>query len=73
MSDRLASLEAFVRIVDGGSFTAAAEQLGLSRAAVSKHLMGLEDRLGVRLLNRTTRRCSLTEAGQSFYERAGSS
>jgi DNA-binding transcriptional LysR family regulator len=69
MSDRLLTLTVFTRIVETGSFTAAAEQLGLSRAAVSKHLMSLEDRLGVRLLNRTTRRCSLTEAGQAFYER----
>ena len=69
MSDRLTTLTVFTRIVETGSFTAAAEQMGLSRAAVSKHLMALEDRLGVRLLNRTTSRCSLTEAGQAFYER----
>ncbi len=69
MSDRLQRLMVFTRIVDCGSFTAAADQLSMSRAAVSKHLMALEDRLGVRLLNRTTRRCSLTEAGQAFYER----
>jgi DNA-binding transcriptional LysR family regulator len=69
MTDRLMELEMFVRIVEAGSFTAAAEQMGLSRAAVSKHLAALEDRLEVRLLNRTTRRCSLTEAGQAFYER----
>lgn len=70
MSDRLVTLMVFARIVECSSFTAAAEQLAMSRAAVSKHLMALEDRLGVRLLNRTTRRCSLTEAGQTFYERA---
>jgi DNA-binding transcriptional LysR family regulator len=69
MTDRLMALEMFVRIVENGSFTAAADQLGLSRAAVSKHMAALEDRLDVRLLNRTTRRCSLTEAGQAFYER----
>ena len=69
MSDRLTALEVFTRIVDTGSFTTAAAQLGLSRAAVSKHMMALEDRLGVRLLNRTTRRSSLTEAGTAFYER----
>ncbi|MFO1067498.1 MAG: LysR family transcriptional regulator [Geminicoccaceae bacterium] len=69
MSDRLTAVEVFVRIVETGSFTAAAEQLGLSRAAVSKQMLALEDRLGVRLLNRTTRRNSLTEAGQAFYER----
>lgn len=69
MRDRLGEIEAFMAIVEGGSFTAAAEQLGLSRAAVSKQLMGLEDRLGVRLLNRTTRRCSMTEVGTAYYER----
>lgn len=69
MTDRLLALSVFTRIVESGSFTAAADQLGMSRAAVSKHLMALEDRLGARLLNRTTRRCSLTEAGQAFYER----
>jgi DNA-binding transcriptional LysR family regulator len=69
MTDRLTALEVFARIVEGGSFTEAAAQLGLSRAAVSKHVTALEDRLGARLLNRTTRRCSPTEAGAAFYER----
>jgi DNA-binding transcriptional LysR family regulator len=69
MRDRLAQIEAFTAIVDGGSFTAAAERLGLSRAAVSKQLMALEDRLAARLLNRTTRRSSLTEVGAAYYER----
>jgi DNA-binding transcriptional LysR family regulator len=70
MADRLTAIEVFVRIVEEGSLTAAGERLGLSRAAVSKQLVALEDRLGVRLLNRTTRRSSLTEAGSVFYERA---
>ena len=61
----------FVAVVDRGSFTAAAQHLRLSRSAVSKLVSRLEDRLGARLLHRTTRRLSLTEAGQSFYSRAG--
>lgn len=67
--DKLTGMGVFTRVVDSGSFVSAAEQLGLSRAMASKHVMALEDHLGVRLLNRTTRRLSLTEAGQSFYAR----
>ncbi len=59
----------FTEVVDRGGFTAAAERLGLSRAAASKQVMQLEDRLGTRLLNRTTRRVSLTETGRIYYER----
>ncbi|MGH8173613.1 MAG: helix-turn-helix domain-containing protein, partial [Rhodanobacteraceae bacterium] len=53
-------MQLFTRVVDTGSFTAAAEQLGISRALASKLIQNLEDSLGVRLLNRTTRRLSLT-------------
>jgi len=60
----------FVRIVEAGSITEAAEQLGLAKSGVSRRLAELETRLGVRLLNRTTRRSSLTEAGRSYYEGA---
>lgn len=60
----------FVQVVDTGSFTAAAEQLELSRSAVSKYVTRLENQLGARLLNRTTRRLSLTEVGQRYYERS---
>ena len=67
--DRLTSMSVFVTVVDQGSFTAAAEQLQLSRASVSKHIAALENYLGGRLLNRTTRHISLTEAGQAYYER----
>jgi DNA-binding transcriptional LysR family regulator len=67
--DTLLSLKVFLRIAEEGSLTAAGEKLGLSRALVSKHLKYLESSLGTRLLNRTTRRLSLTEAGRSFYER----
>ena len=54
--DRLTGMAVFARVVDAGSFTAAAAQLGMSKSAVSKAIAALEDRLGARLLNRTTRR-----------------
>jgi DNA-binding transcriptional LysR family regulator len=60
----------FVRTVQEGSFSAAARTLDLSPSAVSKQISRLEDRLGVRLLNRTTRHISLTDEGRAFYERA---
>jgi DNA-binding transcriptional LysR family regulator len=68
--DRLASIAAFVRVVENGGFTAAARHLNLSPTMVSNHVQVLEDRLGVRLLNRTTRRVSLTEIGREYYERS---
>jgi len=67
--DRLASMEVFVRAVDLGSFAAAAEALDLSAPMVGKHVRFLEERLGVRLLNRTTRRQSLTDFGRAYYDR----
>ncbi|TFV73158.1 LysR family transcriptional regulator [Bradyrhizobium frederickii] len=67
--DRLTSMAVFVRAVDLGSFAAAADALEMSSPMVGKHVRFLEERLGVRLLNRTTRRQSLTEAGQAYYER----
>jgi DNA-binding transcriptional LysR family regulator len=67
--DRMASLTAYVRVVESGGFTAAARRLNLSPAMVSNHVQALEDSLGVRLLNRTTRRVSLTEIGRDYYER----
>ena len=54
--DRLSEMEAFVQVVDCGSFTEAARKLGVSKSAVSKSVSSLETRLGVRLLTRTTRR-----------------
>lgn len=68
--DRFTRLSAFVRVVESGSFSAAAAKLGVSRAAASKYVQQLEEHLGVRLLNRTTRRLSLTEEGAAFHERA---
>lgn len=70
--DRLSEMEAFVSVVEQGGFTDAARKLGLSKSAVSKHVSGLEARLGVRLLNRTTRRVSPTELGLTYYDRATS-
>ena len=68
--DALTDIGVFVEVVETGSFTATAEKLGLSRSAVSKYVSRLEERLGAQLLNRTTRRLSLTEAGSLFYERS---
>ena len=67
--DRLLTMEAFVRVVDAGSFSAAARQWGRSKAVVSKYVNALEDHLGVQLLRRTTRSLSLTEAGRAYRER----
>lgn len=67
--DRLTSMEIFARVVETTSFTAAAEQLGLSRAAASKRIQQLEADLGARLLNRSTRQVAPTEVGRAFYER----
>jgi hypothetical protein len=68
--DRMAAMEAFVRVVDAGSFSGAAKQLRLGQIAVSKTIAQLEERLGVRLLLRSTHGLTLTEAGRNFYERA---
>jgi DNA-binding transcriptional LysR family regulator len=70
MMDRITGLSVFAKVVEGSSFAAAARHFGLSPAMVSKHILALEERLGARLLNRTTRRVSPTEIGRVFYERA---
>ncbi len=62
-------MEIFARVVSAGSLSAAGREIGLSPAVVSKRLRKLEDRLGTRLLQRTTRQISLTEAGQGYFER----
>src|SRR6476469_7153294 len=68
--DKLAALHAFVRVVDAGSFVRAADQLGVSTTSVSRLVGELETALGTRLLQRTTRRSSLTAAGADYYQRA---
>ena len=67
--DTLMSIKVFRTIVELGSFVAAAERLDLSTAMVSRHVMHLEQRIGVRLLNRNSRTSSLTEAGAVYFER----
>src|SRR6266700_3403559 len=67
--DRLTSLTAFVRVVDSGGFSAAGRRLSMSTTMVSNHVQALEDRLGARLLHRTTRKVSLTEVGKAYYDR----
>lgn len=67
--DRLDSLQAFVNVVDSGSFAGAARRMGVSRSAVSKLVARLEGSVGVQLLNRTTRHVAPTEAGAAYYER----
>ena len=69
MDDKLTGIAAFVQAVDSGSFAVAAERMNLTRSAVAKRVARLERRLGARLFHRTTRRQSLTEDGQSYYER----
>ncbi|WP_248752690.1 LysR family transcriptional regulator [Pseudomonas sp. MWU15-20650] len=69
MMDRLSSMHAFVMAAESGSYARAAERLNMSPQMVAKHVAALEQRLGARLLNRTTRRQSLTELGSAYYER----
>lgn len=70
MSQDLARIRAFVQVFDAGGFSAAARQHGKSKALLSKYVTDLEDYLGVRLMNRTTRKLSLTEAGEAYYREA---
>jgi DNA-binding transcriptional LysR family regulator len=67
--DRITSLASFVKVVETGGFAAAARALEISPSSVTIHIRSLEERLGVRLLNRSTRKVSLTEIGQAYYER----
>jgi DNA-binding transcriptional LysR family regulator len=67
--DRVSSMLSFVKVVENGGFSSAARQLNLATSVVTTHVKWLEERLGVRLLNRTTRNVSLTEAGRTYYER----
>lgn len=67
--DKLKAMAAFVRIVEAGSLTAAADALDVSQPAMVRRLAALESALGVRLINRTTRRMALTDEGREYYER----
>ncbi len=68
--DRFLEMKTFNAVVDAGSFVKAADALDMSKAAVSRYVVDMETRLGVRLLHRTTRRLSLTDEGQVFYARS---
>ncbi|HEY0212619.1 MAG TPA: LysR family transcriptional regulator [Paenirhodobacter sp.] len=68
--DRLTEMEAFIAVVDQGGFTGAARRMGLSKSAISKYIASLEQRLGTRLLERTTRRVEPTDIGIAYYGRA---
>lgn len=67
--DRMTSMATFVKVVESGGFSAAARTLSMSPSMVTAHIQSLEERLGIRLLNRSTRRVSLTEVGHAYYER----
>ncbi|MBU1176658.1 MAG: LysR family transcriptional regulator [Alphaproteobacteria bacterium] len=71
MAQDLARLRAFVQVFEAGGFSAAAREHGRSKALLSKYVTDLEDELGVRLMNRTTRTLSLTEAGEAYYREIG--
>jgi len=68
--DRMTGMTTFVKVVEEGGFAAAARKLDMSPSTVTGHIQSLEARLGVRLLNRSTRRLSLTEVGKAYYERS---
>lgn len=68
--DKFSELQAFVAVIDAGGFSAAARAMGQSRSSVNRVVIALEERLGVQLLNRTTRSVSPTSTGQALYERA---
>ena len=67
--DRFDAMQAFVRVVEAGSFTKAAETLHMSKTSVTQLVQQLEARLRVKLLNRTTRRVAVTADGAAYYER----
>lgn len=70
MADRFEDMRALVAVVSAGGFAAGAERLVVAKSAVSHRIRELEDRLGARLFDRTTRRVQLTEAGRDFHDRA---
>ena len=67
---QLEDMTIFIRVVESGSITKAAEQMNIAKSAVSKRLALLEHKLGIKLINRTTRKSSITEAGQQYYQRS---
>src|SRR6202030_3203062 len=67
--DRFDNMRVFAKVVESGSFTGAAARLGISASMVSQHVKELEERLGARLVNPTTRKVSLTEVARAYYER----
>jgi DNA-binding transcriptional LysR family regulator len=67
--DKLSALQSFIKVVEEGSFAAAARDLGMSRAQINRQVINLEDALGVQLLHRTTRSVTLTQAGDAYYKR----
>jgi DNA-binding transcriptional LysR family regulator len=69
--DTMTRMQAFLAVVEAGGFSAAARRMAKSKALISKYVKDLEDELGVRLLNRTTRQLSLTEVGQAYFREAG--
>jgi DNA-binding transcriptional LysR family regulator len=73
MSDGFSAIPVFVAVIECGNFSAAASKLGMTKSAVSKRISVLEDNLGVRLFNRTTRKLTLTEAGERFSDYARNS
>ena len=68
MADRITAMEVFARVASLGSLSAAARVLGMSQTMATKHVAALEDRLGTKLLHRTTRRMTLTEIGRTYLE-----
>ena len=68
--DQIQAMRAFTRVVEAGTFTKAADSLSLPKASVTKQIQALEARLQVKLLNRTTRRVTVTADGAAYYERA---
>ena len=67
--DQIQAMRIFVRVVEAGTFTRAADSLSLPKATVTKHVQALEERLRVKLLNRTTRRVTVTPDGAAYYDR----
>jgi len=67
--DRMAAMNTFVKVVEAGGFAAAGRKLKMSPSTVTEHIQSLEQRLGARLLNRSTRKISVTEVGKAYYER----